>query len=136
MSEDVILLQIPVKINDEFVSDIVCTMFEGGSNYWINTIKINHPNGVKLKSTPTSEWAASALNKGGSVTIFPHEYEGDIVTLTKQKLIDGIKLWATGSRFFEIVNEDGQHYIDAGNIDADESDVILQYSVFGEIIFG
>jgi hypothetical protein len=136
MSKDVIFLEVPVKLDDGFVNDVICTMFEGGSNYWINTIKINHPNGMKLKSTPTSEWAADALNKGGSVTIFPHEYDGDIVTLNKQNLIDGVKKWAAGSNLLEIINEDGQNYIDAGNIDADEADVILQYSVFGEIVFG
>jgi hypothetical protein len=35
-----------------------------------------------------------------------------------------------------LINESGKNGIDAGNIDADDADAILQYAVFRELVFG
>jgi len=136
MSENVIV-EVPVEIDDELLGDIICTAFEGGSNYWINTIKVNHPEGAKPKGSPVCTWASDAINKNGSVMIFPRECDGDVHTLNKLKLTTGLKMWVVNHpQSVTLVHEYGKNYIDAGNIDADDADCILQYALFNEVVFG
>lgn len=135
--ENIITVQIPVKVDDGFISDIVCTMLEGGSNYWIATIKVNHPNGMKTKSTPLSTWAADALNKGGSLMIFPQDSDGEVLTINRANIVTGLKMWVGNHpESVSVIYEDGENHIDAGDIDADDADAILQYGTFGELVFG
>lgn len=135
MSEN-ILVQIPVELDDEFFEDIICTAFEGGSNYWIGNIQVIHPDGEKLKGTPLSTWIASAVNENRTIKILPRE---DTVTviLDKKRLIGGLEKWIMRHPSnVSLINENGKNGIDAGDIDADDADAILQYAVFGELVFG
>lgn len=127
-----------VELDDQFFEDLIVTAFEGGSNYWVDHVEINHPNGDKPKGEPGSVWAASALNKGGSVTFFILE-EGDNFDntppsiLTKDMLIKGVQMWA--KEFPDHVSiDDGQ--IDMGNTDADDADAIIQFALFDDLVFG
>jgi hypothetical protein len=135
MSENVVV-QIPVELDDEFFADIICTMFEGGSNYWLGKVQVIHPDGEKPNGMPSSEWIASAVNKDGMIKILPQE---DTVTvmLDKKRLVCGLEKWITKHpSSVSLMNENGRSSIDAGNIDADDADAILQYAVFDDLIFG
>jgi hypothetical protein len=135
MSENVII-RVPIELDDEFFDDIICTMFEGGSNYWLGKIQVIHPDGEKPSGMPASEWIASAVNKDGMIKILPQE---DTVTviLDKKRLVDGLEKWITRHpSSVSLINENEKNSIDAGNIDADDADAILQYAVFGELVFG
>lgn len=138
MSDDVmgdtILLEIPIKI-DGFVEDILVLRLRVDQIIGLKRLKLIIQMGLSQRVFLSLRGRQNALNKGGSVIIFIRDTDGDVVTLTKQKFIDGIT-WASGSKYIEILNENGYNYIDAGNIDADESDCILQYATFGEIILG
>lgn len=136
MSENVIV-QVPVELNDEFFEDVVCTMLEGGSNYWVDTIDINHPEGKRPSGTPVSTWAADALNKGGSITIYPIEEEDGITTIKRENLVFGVKqLIEEHPDWVAVTYDHKANHIDFGNMDADDADAILQYAVFGDLIFG
>lgn len=136
MSENV-TVQIPVELDDEFFEDVVCTMLEGGSNYWVDTIDIDHPDGQKPKGVPVSTWASDALNKGGNITIHPIEEEDGIVTINRENLIAGVKqLIDEHPDRVSVMYEDKKNHIDFGNMDADDADAILQYAVFGDLVFG
>lgn len=129
-------LPIEVELDDEFFSDILTTALEGGSNYWIDNITIRVPSDQKKpQGMPHSEWAGIAINNDGNIKIT--STEGDEV-ITKNSLINGVKMWAS---FFPsnicFVNEAGStHSIDTCNIDASDADSILQYAVFGKLVFG
>lgn len=125
-----------VDLDDEYFVDIICTMFEGGSNYWINQIKINHPDGNKPKDVPNSVWAAGALNNGGNIIIYPYETD-EKITLVKNMLIEGLDKWAKNfPTHVSVITENKKCVIDAGNIDVDDADIILQYALFNDIIYG
>jgi hypothetical protein len=136
MSENIIL-QVSVELDDEFFDYLICDMFEGGSNYWIDKVSIDHPDGKKPNGVPMSEWASGALNKGGSLTILPQEWDDGACTINKANIVTGLKMWvANYPDSVTFCREHGKNCIDAGNIDANESDRILQYAIFGELVFG
>jgi hypothetical protein len=125
------VVTVPVELDDQFFEDMVVTIMEGGANYWVDHISINHPDGNKPKGLPGSIWAASALNKGGSIIVFVRE-EGDShdsppVTMTKEMLVSGIQMWINNHRTPPEALE---------NYDADDADCVLQYSLFKELVFG
>jgi hypothetical protein len=132
-----ITINYEVELDDQFIEDLIVTVFEGGSNYWVDHVKINHPDGDKPKGEPGSTWAASALNSGGNIVVFTKE-EGDPdefppKVMTKEMLINGVEMWA--KEFPERVSiENGT--IDMGNTDAEDADMIFQYALFDEVIFG
>lgn len=128
-----------VDLDDQFFEDIICTMFEGGSNYWIDHITINHPCGKKPTGIPTSMWAANALNENGTVIVFVSNFDDkcEEITLVKNMLIEGLDKWAMNYQdHVSIVIEGQKCTIDAGDIDANDADIILQYALFNEIVFG
>ena len=125
-------IKVPVDIDDTFIDDIVTTMFEGGSNYWVDHIKINQP---KPQGLPTATWAATVLNTGEMVVIFPKEDDMGY-RLTREKVIEGLQEWVDHTMNVPMITEDGKTTIDAGNIDADDADSILQYALFGKLVYG
>jgi hypothetical protein len=138
MTSERVAIQIIVDIDDEFISDIMCTMFEGGSNYWIHHIRISNPSGDKPSEIPKSTWASNAINGGGSVYVYLDDGEGAKI-LNKDRLLSGLKMWAlTHPCNVSLMNEVGKRFpsIDAGDIDADQADCILQYALFQELVYG
>lgn len=113
MVKESIIMEVQVELNDQFFDDIICTMLEGGSNYWIEHVIIKHPDGTKPRGTPLSEWASSAINKGGEVHIYPSEEMGHFV-LTKQKIINGLKdLMKAHPGTLALIHENSENSIDA-----------------------
>jgi len=39
-----ITVNVPVELDDQFFEDIIVTMLEGGSNYWVDSIDIGGEN--------------------------------------------------------------------------------------------
>jgi hypothetical protein len=126
--------RIVVEHNNELFGDILCTALEGGSNYWIETIKFLPPYN-KPKGCSVSEYATSELNAGKTIQIV--DVDNEHHDLTMGDLIFGIKRWAhCHPNRVSIITENGRSEIDAGNIDANEADTILQYALFGKWVFG
>jgi len=122
---------VQVELDDQFFENMIVTAFEGGSNYWVDRVTINHPDGQKPKGEPVSTWAAAALNKGGTVVVFIQE-EGDAhdsppVTMTKEMLVSGVQMWLNNHKTPSEAIED---------YDADDADAVLQYALFKEVVFG
>jgi hypothetical protein len=122
-----ITIQIPFTINDEWVNNVVCTGFDssyGGCWYWIDTfaIKDNDKKGCK--------YATEIISKGGVYLITVEEekdkiYKFDLKTLTK-----GFK------KYIKWAIEKGKDiYYDPADIDVEIADIIIQFGIFGEIIY-
>ena len=129
-------IQVDFELDNQFFEDILVTALEGGSNYWIGYININHPRGAKPRDIPTSMWAAQAINEGKSVDF---HLEGDEKeTLTKGALVNGVSIWATNHPTNMTIVDDGNGHmtIDTANIDASDADAILQYALFGKVVYG
>ena len=126
--------RIVIEHDGELFSDILCTALEGGSNYWIETIKFLPPYN-KPKGCSVSEYATSELNAGNTIQIV--DVDNEHHDLTMGDLIIGIKRWAhRHPNHVSIITEHGKSELDVGNIDASDADAILQYSLFGKLMFG
>lgn len=111
---------------DREMSDLLCSAFEGGSNYWYMIEKIEYPEG-KSRADFEFPYLEVPLN-GGSVKITA-DGEKKVYMLDRKALEKGWKL---------MISDQPRHYADAvtGNGDADTGDVFLQLCLFGKVIFG
>lgn len=118
----------PLTAND--IDSIIVTAFEGGVNYWCG-VKRNEVFADKPNDVPLSTWISHCLLEGKTIELFDREFDGDEeeaeeMTLTLNKLIEGISLNC----------KERKHDADLDNADAITADCIIQYAVFGKIVFG
>ena len=111
------------KINDETIDDIMATALEGGITYWANKAE---PVGGLL-----GEYGSDQISRGGTLHIYDAEEDASY-ELTLDKFLTGLSLYLAHS--YDEVVYDG--WVDAGNIDAIGADRIVQYALFGEVIYG
>lgn len=113
------------ELTEEDITDIIITALEGGIGYWAcldNT-------GEEFENAPedeaVSETVARILLNNGSVTLIDEEDEYARYELTLEKLLNGIEKYA---------QENGG--IDMDYLDAIMADVIVQYAIFCEVVYG
>lgn len=118
-------------------ADLLATALEGGSNYWyvvIDTIRPpalewRHPDFTDLpEGHRIYDWA---FNPGGGVLIGDRELEvtsGENTLLNWGVMTDGM-YWVM-SKQPEVWSR-----IESGDYDADDADVWLQLSLYGEVVF-
>jgi hypothetical protein len=119
---------ITVYVSDQLASDIMTTAAEGGSNYWAHFEAIANREGDY-----GAEWAAVIVTDTEDHD--ETEYRADLNTIRA-----GLRRIMTEGELC------GQHICDAvaaavtsndaGNLDADAADVVLQIGLFGRIIYG
>ncbi|MGG4105217.1 hypothetical protein AAXB25_14970 [Paenibacillus lautus] len=116
------------ELTESDIENIIVTAFEGGSNYWMGLDVLNEDMKAKPKGEPWSTWSTKLILEGKSVKLFDIEESDDdsdwIITL--DKLIKG----------FELNYVNRTHDNDLENGDATTADCILQYALFGEIVYG
>ena len=131
MNKDAILatISVPTSFTNQRVSDLLCSAIEGGSDYWIDSLKrVGVPSFQKggpqfLSEVPFVEGGALA------VTCENPNAEGDMtVQITPSVMAAGLQLLADKypKHFRDFVDE---------NDDADTADVWLQLCMFGEVVF-
>ena len=113
-------VKVKIEITDEMIDDILAGCFEGGSNYWITSVELKRQamEGRNLYNG----YASHQISRGGLLWI---HYDGESMSLTKNKVVLGCRKYA-------------QHHgkFDFENFDADDCDQILQYALFSEIVYG
>ncbi len=107
-------------ISQEDIADILVTAFEGGCNYWIQSVTIDNPQHLS-----GSYYASDVIGVNGQLTL--HMFEGHNEVLTLPKFLHGYTQWFTQAR---------AKGVNINDIDADQADVILQYALFGKLIYG
>ena len=133
--------QYTTELSDNHVWVWISMAFEGGSNYWIDHAKI--PQAVRdryKRSNMLCEDLSDCQEQGiynwthqlpfledGEVELIT--YEGASHTLNRKGIEAGIMLMAMNSprHFNDLVDEGG---------DSTTADVLLQYSLFGKVIYG
>ena len=113
---------ITTSVSIETLENIVVTALEGGIGYWSvldNTTKIWDK--YDYCDLPCSQAAFELLYNGESLKFYDVEDETEVWQLTWKKLIKGVEL------FGGVKEED---------IDATVADQIIQYALFGKIMFG
>jgi|GEM_PF-1185772 len=117
-------ITIDVTVMDEDIDDIMCTALEGGITHWCAE--------AEVVGDYLGEYASEQISRGGVLKL--HDAEGeDVYELDKAKFLKGLKEYI---RYNSYAVMDTEGRIDAGNIDAEAADEIIQYAVFGDVIFG
>ena len=119
-------IEITLSISDEDIDDIMCAALEGGITYWCRE--------ARVVGDYLGEYASEQISRGGELILFDSESD-DEYTLTKQKLLNGIRL-AISDRYYEDYKWWNSNGIDTCNVDADVAGVIIQLALFEDIIYG
>lgn len=126
------------ELTDGDIEDILTTALEGGNGYWACLLngdeswESSRRSIVASGQTPyysTVMW--HVLSSGETVRFQDAEdlEEGDIWELTMEKFKNGLVL-------YEKERGSIKKCLDDGAFDAIEADCLIQYAIFGEIIFG
>lgn len=110
-------------VSQEDIDDIMVCALEGGITYWCDSCKVV---GEYL-----GEYASDQISRGGELKLYD-PYDEKWHTLTLEKLLNGVRLWYVRGGH-ECCWE---NRIDTMKIDACDADAIIQFALFGEIVFG
>ena len=119
-------IKFSLTVTQQDIDDIMCTALEGGIAYWCCMAKVI---GKRL-----SECDSEQISRGGELKLYDVEGDG-VWILTRDKLLNGIKLWAErGGNQCSAIQGNGT--LDTGEIDAEVADMIVRYALFRGVVFG
>ena len=125
MKDIKIKVEIEIKIAQEDIDDIMSAALEGGINYWCEKAEVN---GDYL-----GEYASEQISRGGNLKLYDSE-DDKVYTLTREKLLEGIRKYlADPNKPYDIL--DG-NTLDCCMVDAVVADMMIQYAIFGDLIYG
>ena len=108
----------------------MCTALEGGISYWCGQAEQSKEPQKPIK------YLHEAISRGGEIKLYDAE-EDEKYILTLEKFKEGLQ------RFLRCEDHHPSHSLgvvqgsklDTGNIDATGADLIIQYAIFGKIIY-
>ena len=118
--------EIRVELTQQDIDDIMVAALEGGINYWCDEAAVE--GGEYL-----GKYASDQISRGG--TLLLHDTDEDAYRkLDLEKFLKGFKLWLEngGDQYGAVQG----HEVDCCNIDAGCADEIVQYALFGEVVYG
>jgi hypothetical protein len=117
-----------IQLTENDIETIIVNGLEGGINYWAGLD--SHKNSMwletKPKDEPISTWATKKLIENGKIILHDIEAPEETEVLTLEKLINGYRL--------NCIERPEDCNIEIG--DASTYDCIIQYALFGEIVYG
>lgn len=123
-----ITAEIKATLTTEDIDDIMVAALEGGINYWAGEAEV-------IEEKRVADWGHEQIARGGVLVIHDLEDHDEKWELTLEKFLKGFKLWIeNGGDEYGAVQKNGR--VDCGQIDAACADEIVQYGLFGEIVFG
>ena len=121
---------IVAKLTQQDIDDIMVSALEGGICYWSDRVEVKGPF--------LGEYASDQISRGGSLRIHicdPADDEPAWHKLTLMKFLEGFGLWIeNGGDRYGAVSGDGK--VNCGQIDGPCADEIVQYALFGKLVFG
>ena len=115
--------------SDQFYFDIFVCAMEGGINYWASRDIYHH----------STNGEDDLLGFKAAITEMDDYGPGPQHIITRQTIVDGVREVIGTERLpHETVKMvvDAKRYWDAGDIDADLADIIVQFGVLGDVIYG
>ena len=116
------------------LEDLWVTILEGGSNYWVDKIDYDKPEGMLFKDDLPSLKSGAHLAENFKVTVYHGAdgldsffYSEAVIVKTFDVIYDGIKLLSDDVKTVIMNN---------GDWDANDADHIFQLGVFGEVRYG
>ena len=124
-------IRMPVSITRQTMEDILTTAFEGGIRYWCDDAV--YLKGDRAECGEVGFYAPQGfeihLHDSEDGRPFEDSHGLPYRHITEESLLDGIQRWAEWK-------EKHGHDVDFEDIDANDADLILQFSAFKEIVFG
>ena len=119
-------IKITLEISDEILLNLLCSAFEGGSNYWYTDVA-EHTDPTHADDENCHHWAEWNPVYGGSIVVTDEEGEKHLID--RAALQRGMQI---------MVQNYPQHFdnVITGDDDAETGDVFLQCCCFGEIVYG
>jgi hypothetical protein len=126
MKEYKVKIERQITVTQEDIDDIMCSALEGGINYWCRK--------AEVVGDYLGEYASEQISRGGLLKLYDSE-EDEVYVLTLEKLLKGIKQAIEENCYaeYEWALGDG---IDTCQVDADVADCIIQFGLFGEVVYG
>lgn len=117
-------INVVVDVPDSFLDDILTTAFEGGSNYWLKQVSLQPKPDTPITSRKFELNHPEIISMDCALMCYNEdELEGKL--LTKDKLLNAIE-WYIGINGLDVLDDH----------DAQDADTILQYALFGEVVYG
>lgn len=129
-----IKLDLSITVTDEDIDDIMVGALEGGINYWCSE--------AEVVGEYLGKFASEQISKGGMLKIWVDEpfdeEDTEFYWLNKKKLMAGIKMYFEDPAMpYDIFDRIEKEYrIDTCQADAVVCDMIVQFALFGEIVYG
>lgn len=118
--------EIAANLTIENIDDIMASALEGGINYWCSEAEV-------VEEKRCADWGHEQIARGG--TLILHDAEGDDKwELNLEKFLNGFKLWLENGGDQYSAVENGE--VDCCKIDGGCADEIVQYAIFGEVVYG
>ena len=125
--EHKIKIEREIVVTDQDIDDIMVSALEGGVTYWCGECEV-------VGGEYLGEYASDQISRGGTLRFYDIEDEAEYWDLDIQKFMYGLEQYIREEEdSYEIFDGAG---IDPGQIDACIADAIIQYGLFGQIIFG
>lgn len=118
-------VEIEVEVSNEDIDDIVSSALEGGINYWCCSAEIGEEEYL-------GEYASEQISRGGTLILYDSE-DDETYVLTKENLLKGIAQAIKAGHGISWI-EEGK--LDLCTFDAGDADLVVQYALFGEVVFG
>lgn len=115
--------EVEVNLSQQDIDDIMAVAMEGGICYWCRK--------AEVVGEYLGEYASDQISRGGALILHDAE-SAQTWELTLEKFLKGVKLYFEQGCHVQV--EDNA--IDTCDIDANDADCIVQFSVFGEVMFG
>lgn len=131
-------ITLTLPVSDQFLRDILCTACEGGSNYWAN-FRCTERLGDEWQRVKVKDVEEGNL---GTFDITLTKLTAGIQILLTAKVGDTMPDGKLRESHFTVADSikatvyESLASLDAGNIDSNEADCILQYACFGGIVYG
>ena len=122
-----------IKVTGEDIDDIMESAMTG-CTYWSSHVAVLG----KHLDDYLGEYASEQISRGGSLIFYEIEDERSSSELTREKFLKGLRMLfaaQNGAYGMMVEERDGDTYVNPGMIDAGAADHIVQYGLFGEIMF-
>lgn len=125
---DKIRVTFDIAITNEDIDDIMSTALYDGIGYWCKNISVNNVIG---------NYISEQISKGGAIII--ETIDGINMMLTKASLLNGLQQ-AIEKGYIDysttIFLGTNKMMIDTGEIDSEAADIIIQFALFVEVVYG
>lgn len=119
-------LDLKARVTTQDVDDIMCAALEGGITGWCCAAK---PVGRML-----GKYGHEQIGRGGALTLYDAE-SNESWELTLDKFLRGLAV-AIEDNLVPVIISSESGYVDMSEVDAYGADIIIQYALFGEVVFG